>query len=138
MIEQEGHDGHGWLTWILSPWSTYIAQNEINWPTFYVDGDKRNTSGLVPGNAGTNSDMTLIQKLPLTGLYSRVRTKNIIFLFLNQNMCYGYSKEPSQWDGSFEHAKHVKTDRYENIYNFTLKKFAYLNLCTQWKSQKGR
>ena len=27
------------------------------------------------------------------------------FLFLNQNTYCGYSKEPSQWDGSFEHPK---------------------------------
>ena len=26
---------------------------------------------------------------------------------LNQNICCGYSKEPSQWDGSFEHPKHM-------------------------------
>ena len=31
-----------------------------------------------------------------------------ILLFLNQNICCGYSKEePSQWDGSFEHPKHL-------------------------------
>ena len=29
------------------------------------------------------------------------------FLFLNQNICCGYSKEPSQGDGSFEHLKHM-------------------------------
>ena len=28
-------------------------------------------------------------------------------LFLIQNICSGYSKEPSQWDGSFEHPKHI-------------------------------
>ena len=28
-------------------------------------------------------------------------------LFLIQNLCCGYSKEPSQWDGSFEHPKHI-------------------------------
>ena len=33
--------------------------------------------------------------------------EKIIFLFLNQNICCGYSKEPSQWDGSFEHPKHM-------------------------------
>ena len=27
------------------------------------------------------------------------------FLFLNQNMCCGYSKDPSQWYGSFEYPK---------------------------------
>ena len=29
------------------------------------------------------------------------------FLFLDQNICCGYSKEPSQWDGSFEHPKYM-------------------------------
>ena len=29
-------------------------------------------------------------------LQSRVRIKNLFFLFLNQNICCGYSKEPSQ------------------------------------------
>ena len=28
-------------------------------------------------------------------------------LFLIQNLRCGYSKEPSQWDGSFEHPKHM-------------------------------
>ena len=41
------------------------------------------------------------------GLKLRVCNKNVIFLFLNQNICCGYSKEPSQWDGSFEHPKHM-------------------------------
>ena len=31
----------------------------------------------------------------------------LFFLFLSQNICCGYSKEPSQWDGSFEHEKHM-------------------------------
>ena len=31
-----------------------------------------------------------------TGLEFRVRNENLIFLFLNQNICCGYSKEPSQ------------------------------------------
>ena len=31
----------------------------------------------------------------------------IISLFLIQNICCGYSKEPSQRDGSFEHPKHM-------------------------------
>ena len=32
----------------------------------------------------------------LSGLQLRVRTKKLIFLFLSQNICCGYSKEPSQ------------------------------------------
>ena len=33
----------------------------------------------------------------------RVRTGKLFLLFLNQNIFYGYSKEASQRDGSFEH-----------------------------------
>ena len=46
----------------------------------------------------------------------------IIFLFLNQYICCGYSKEPSQWEGSFEHPKHM----LGNKWNFLLNNFAYL------------
>ena len=37
----------------------------------------------------------------------QVCTQKIFFKFLNQNICCGYSKEPSQCDGT-----HVKTDEY--------------------------
>ena len=30
-----------------------------------------------------------------------------LFFFLNQNICCGYLKESSQWDGSFEQPKHM-------------------------------
>ena len=40
-----------------------------------------------------------------SGLQIRVRTRNFFFLFLNQKLCCGYSKEPPRWDGSFEHQK---------------------------------
>ena len=33
--------------------------------------------------------------------------QKLIFLFLNQKICCGYSKEPSHWDGSFEHPKQM-------------------------------
>ena len=33
--------------------------------------------------------------------------KKIFFLFLNENIRCGYSKEPSHRDGSFEHPKHM-------------------------------
>ena len=42
-----------------------------------------------------------------SGLQIRVRTWILFFLFLNQNICCAYSKEPSQWDGSFEYPKHM-------------------------------
>ena len=43
----------------------------------------------------------------MSGLQIRVRTGKLFFLLLNQNICCGYSKELSQWDGSFEHPKHM-------------------------------
>ena len=43
----------------------------------------------------------------VSGPQIRVRNKKVFFLFLNQNICCGYSKEPSQWDGFFEHPKHM-------------------------------
>ena len=51
----------------------------------------------------------------------------IILLFLNQNICYGYSKEPSQCDGSFEHPK-LMIKQINMKVNFKNKKFAYLEL----------
>ena len=41
------------------------------------------------------------------GLKLRVCTRKIIFLFLNQNVCCGYSKVQSQCDSSFEHPNHM-------------------------------
>ena len=43
----------------------------------------------------------------LAGLQIRVCTGMLFFLLLNQNICCGYYKEPSQWDGSFEHLNHI-------------------------------
>ena len=37
----------------------------------------------------------------------KLSVQQFFFLFLNQNICCGYSKEPSQWEGSFEHQKHL-------------------------------
>ena len=37
--------------------------------------------------------------------YWRMRIGKLFSLFLIQNICCGYSKEPSRWDGSFEHPK---------------------------------
>ena len=62
-------------------------------------------------------------------------TQKLILLFLNQNICCGYSKEPSQLDGSFEHPKHVLKLMGKKKLNFTLKKVVYLNLCGQRELQ---
>ena len=39
----------------------------------------------------------------MSGLQIRERIGKLFSLFLIQNICFGYSKEPSQRDGSFEH-----------------------------------
>ena len=57
--------------------------------------------------------------------------QTFIFLFLNQNICCGYSNE----NGSFERPNHVLKIMGKKIftmYNFTLKK-VYLELCDDRK-----
>ena len=47
----------------------------------------------------TSSDQesnTMYTDQTAPGLKLRVHTKTLILLFLNQNICWGYSKEPSQ------------------------------------------
>ena len=48
----------------------------------------------------------ILVKLAAGSLDKREQSK-FIFLFLNQNICCGYSKEPSYGDGAFEHPKHM-------------------------------
>ena len=55
----------------------------------------------------------LLQK---SWLQLRARNRKMIFLFLNQNICCGYSKEPSHWDGSFEHPKHMLNTMGKKIF----------------------
>ena len=55
-----------------------------------------------------------------------VRTKKLIFLFLNQSMCCGYSKEPSQWDGYFEHPKHMFNPMGKKIFTILRSKILFI------------
>ena len=48
-----------------------------------------------------------LQVFVAPGPQIRVRNWKLFFLFLNQNVCCGYLKEPSRWDGSFENPKHM-------------------------------
>ena len=43
----------------------------------------------------------------MPGLKIRLRYQKLSFLFLNENICCGYSKEWSQWNGSFDYPKHM-------------------------------
>ena len=78
-------------------------------PSFVQPGQPGST-GPTPSHFGhpgqSASDSTSEGKTIARSLV-RVRTKILIFFFLNQNICCGYSKEPSQRDCSFEHPKHV-------------------------------
>ena len=42
----------------------------------------------------------------------------LFFLILKQNICSGCSKEPSQWDGSFEHPKLMLRLKLKKIIQF--------------------
>ena len=54
-----------------------------------------------------------------------MRNENLIFLFLNQNSC-GYSKEPSQWDGSFEYPNHLLKLMGNKIFTILLWNFLFI------------
>ena len=55
-----------------------------------------------------------------------VRTKKIFFLFLSQNICCGYSKEPSQGDCSIEHPKHMLRIMGKKIFTILRRKFVFI------------
>ena len=59
----------------------------------------------------------------------KVHNEKLIFLFLNQNICCGYSKELSQWDGTFEHQKHMLKLMDKKIFTTLRSKFLFLD---QW------
>ena len=61
-------------------------------------------------------------------------TKNLNFLFLNQNICCGYSKEPSQWDSSFEHPKHMLKLTDKKIFIFLRWKILFIWTCALIRS----
>ena len=63
---------------------------------------------------------------------------SFLFLFLNWNICCGYSKEPSPWDGSFEHLKRIlKLMGKDIIYlQFYAQNVVYLDLCANLKIQE--
>ena len=48
---------------------------------------------------------------------SRVCNQKLFYVFLNLNICCGYSKEMTTWDGSIEHPKHMlKIRKYLQFY----------------------
>ena len=54
----------------------------------------------------------------------------IMFLFLNENICCGYSKEPAQWKVSFEHPKQMLKLMDMKIFSILRSIFfVYLDLC---------
>ena len=55
-----------------------------------------------------------------------IRAKcELFFLFLNQNICCGHSKEPSHRDGSFEHPKHMFKLIGKKIFSILCSNWAY-------------
>ena len=59
-----------------------------------------------------------------------VHDQKRIFCVLNQNICCGYSKEPSQWDGSFEHLK-LMFKMKDKKYSHTILRIFFLLIWTQ-------
>ena len=55
--------------------------------------------------------------------------KNYFFLFLIQDICCVYAKEPSLWDGSFEHPKYMLKWWVRKYLQLYAENFACLNRC---------
>ena len=62
-----------------------------------------------------------------------LRKNVIIFLFINFNMYFGRSKEPSHWDGSFEYPQHMFWLTNEKI-DFQV--HSYLNAYSIWHKNR--
>ena len=58
-----------------------------------------------------------------------MHNRKIIFLFLNHNICCGYSKEQSQWDGSFEHPNHMLNIMGKKIFTILRWNFLFILTC---------
>ena len=69
----------------------YLRYNSNEYTNIYRSGGKKVMSFMLKMFAYQD-----LSKLIGRGLYLRVRNENLIFLILNQNVCCGYSKEPSQ------------------------------------------
>ena len=66
-----------------------------------------------------------------------VGNQRLIFLFLNQNISCGYSKEPSHSDGSFEYPKQMVKLIGKKIFNiFCAKKIVHADICHNWCKNK--
>ena len=61
-----------------------------------------------------------------------MRNWKLFFLFLNQNICCGYSKEPSQWEGSFEYPKHMLKLMGKKIIKILRSQILCLKILLNW------
>ena len=112
---------HGWKFLTISTCSTspYVLVNSI----IYIGSSQNLYSSysirrLLPWRADQwifpaldymkyNGSLIFGSTYNKSGLQIRVHTGKLFFLFLNQNICCGYSKELTQWDSSFKHTKHM-------------------------------
>ena len=88
----------------------------------------------LPGVTSYDNNLILAM-FPITSVQA---FRKIIFLFLNQNIWCGYSKESSQWEGSFEHPKQMLKFMGEKLFTIFYADFffVYLNLWVQLASDE--
>ena len=55
-------------------------------------------------------------------------SKKLIFLVLNQNICFGCSKEPSHLDGPFEYPQHMLEIMGKKVFTIYAEIFCLSNL----------
>ena len=79
----------------------------IFWYCGYTNISNQHQSKCFHKNWKNNNTIFHLNKFLSAALQIRVRNGKLFFFFLIQNIGCGYSKEPSQWDGSFEHPQHM-------------------------------
>ena len=69
-----------------------------------------------------SSQHKVLDQAALVQLIKNKRQIAILFLSLSLNMCFGSSKEPSSWDGSFEYPQHRfwLRNKKKNVWIYTL------------------
>ena len=105
-----GKDGHRHYTPSWDQLPSYLGQCNHRHHSEY----SAITFGNWTATIGLNHGQFYMKRLESV-LQKRKGNHLSFFIYLNQNICCGYSKEPSQGDGSFEHPKHTFAPMEEKI-----------------------
>ena len=108
-----------WLRWVIQGHHVLFVWFLLKycWICFFCSRNR------VQGEEDSSEDRNIRLRCKFIGPVKHKNQSKIVisFLSISLNMCFGCSKEPSHWDGSFECLKHMFWWRNENvIFRYTL------------------